>query len=423
METMFHLGVVESWFRNPLDTRVHPRGSLPSAIRVPTICPGKLSIWRSLVAVASFVGIRFPSFLPGQALRALRRIEQGREKPSMKRISWHLIVPLVLGALAAPIACVEGQNFIFEPGAQGGGGTGGTGGMTSSSGEGGMGTSSSSTSSSSGMVECTTPQECISTECRTATGCNTSTGKCMWQNVSEGTVTASQLFGDCKDRVCDGNGGVKLNPGDPTKDTYDWANPCYVNSCMAFPDPLAVPDADLKVCTTPWGNTMGHCSNFQCIDCMMDTDCVAPMHTCQNKRCIPDECADGVKNGVESDIDCGGTACLPCAADRECGKDLDCEGLCVDMMGIFKCVAPSCADSRLNNDETDVDCGGKCVLEMPPKGCATDQKCIFHKDCASGVCKSGMCQAPSCSDQVQNQDEAGVDCGGACGGMCPPASP
>lgn len=30
---------------------------------------------------------------------------------------------------------------------------------------------------------------------------------------------------------------------------------------------------------------------------------------------------------------------------------------------------------------------------------------------------------PSCSDNIQNQDEVGIDCGGICGNECPPSSP
>ena len=37
----------------------------------------------------------------------------------------------------------------------------------------------------------------------------------------------------------------------------------------------------------------------------------------------------------------------------------------------------------------------------------------FHEDCISGVCWAGKCQAPTCTDGVQNGEEGGVDCGAA----------
>lgn len=75
-------------------------------------------------------------------------------------------------------------------------------------------------------------------------------------------------------------------------------------------------------------------------------------------------CDDGIQNGSETGIDCGGTDCDAC---------------------------PTCSDGVQNGNETGVDCGGP--------------------DCDA---------CPTCSDGVQNGDETGVDCGGTncspCGG-------
>ncbi len=73
-------------------------------------------------------------------------------------------------------------------------------------------------------------------------------------------------------------------------------------------------------------------------------------------------CDDGIQNGDETGVDCGGS-CEPCQA------------------------VPSCTDGIQNGDETGVDCGGSC------EPCQT---------------------VPSCTDGVQNGDETGVDCGGSC---------
>jgi len=75
-------------------------------------------------------------------------------------------------------------------------------------------------------------------------------------------------------------------------------------------------------------------------------------------------CNDGIQNGNETGIDCGGTFCAAC---------------------------PTCNDGIQNGDETGVDCGGtSCV------SCAT-----------------------LCSDGMQNGDETGVDCGGTSCAACP----
>ncbi|MEM9884727.1 MAG: fibronectin type III domain-containing protein [Bacteroidota bacterium] len=71
-------------------------------------------------------------------------------------------------------------------------------------------------------------------------------------------------------------------------------------------------------------------------------------------------CTDGIQNGNETGVDCGGPDCPAC---------------------------PTCDDGIRNGDETGVDCGG---ADCPP------------------------CATPTCDDGIQNGDETGVDCGGSC---------
>ena len=62
--------------------------------------------------------------------------------------------------------------------------------------------------------------------------------------------------------------------------------------------------------------------------------------------------------------------------------------------------------------ESDVDCGGSVCSP-----CAAGHSCVEAKDCASSVCRSTICQAPTCNDKIKNGTEKGVDCGGS---DCPP---
>ncbi len=73
-------------------------------------------------------------------------------------------------------------------------------------------------------------------------------------------------------------------------------------------------------------------------------------------------CNDGIQNGDETGVDCGGS-CPACSTE------------------------PTCNDGIQNGDETGVDCGGSCPA------CSTE---------------------PTCNDGIQNGDETGVDCGGSC---------
>lgn len=71
-----------------------------------------------------------------------------------------------------------------------------------------------------------------------------------------------------------------------------------------------------------------------------------------------------------------------------------------------------CYDNEINVDETGVDCGGpqsSCSL------CGEGQQCDTNKDCyLTLTCQDGTCQQPldHCSNNVQDDGETGVDCGG-----------
>jgi hypothetical protein len=117
-------------------------------------------------------------------------------------------------------------------------------------------------------------------------------------------------------------------------------------------------------------------------------------------------CSDQVKNGMETDVDCGGGLCSACGTGKGCAVDTDCQS---KRCAGGTCAAASCTDGVLNGSESDVDCGGP---DCPP--CADGQVCAGFNDCRSHVCTGGACAAPSCSDGFQNGDETGIDCGGSC---------
>jgi len=77
----------------------------------------------------------------------------------------------------------------------------------------------------------------------------------------------------------------------------------------------------------------------------------------------------------------------------------------------------ACDNGVQDGDETDVDCGGSCDSK-----CGGGDGCGSNGDCESGSCDtdSGTCDGGdgTCSDGVQNQDETDVDCGGMCGSTC-----
>jgi hypothetical protein len=97
-----------------------------------------------------------------------------------------------------------------------------------------------------------------------------------------------------------------------------------------------------------------------------------------------------VKNGTESDVDCGGSCATKCGAARACGGNSDCaSGACSN----GQCTAPShCTSGGRNGNETDVDCGGSCLP------CGAGDTCAAPQDCQSGSCECAglLCLSREC---------------------------
>ncbi len=126
-------------------------------------------------------------------------------------------------------------------------------------------------------------------------------------------------------------------------------------------------------------------------------------------------CSDGVQNGDETGVDCGGS-CLVCVRSATCSDGLqnggetgvDCGGPCTKSC---EDIPAHCKDSVKNDTETDVDCGGSCP------GCPTAKSCRVGDDCANRVCIADHCAEATCIDAIKNGAESDVDCGGTtCGG-------
>ncbi|MEM7575512.1 MAG: M12 family metallo-peptidase, partial [Bacteroidota bacterium] len=119
-------------------------------------------------------------------------------------------------------------------------------------------------------------------------------------------------------------------------------------------------------------------------------------------------CSDGIQNGDETGIDCGGSLCGPClipgctdpaAHNYNPAATVD-DGSC-----------ETCSDGIQNGDETGIDCGGSLCGPCLIPGC-TDP--VAHNYNPAATVDDGSCE--TCSDGIQNGDETGVDCGGSlCG--------
>lgn len=179
------------------------------------------------------------------------------------------------------------------------------------------------------------------------------------------------------------------------------------------------PEASTASCTDVIKNGLEtdiDCGGPSCLkcgvgrSCLLGSDCLDGV--CTDSVCQHPTCTDQVQNGTETDVDCGGSSCDKCATGRNCYGPGDCvSGVCGGTPPT--CLPSSCGDGLKNGDETDIDCGGSCA------GCGTDKTCSVNADCQSGVCKSRACQSPTCTDGVKNGAETDVDCGGGACSKCP----
>ncbi|MEM8523494.1 MAG: fibronectin type III domain-containing protein [Bacteroidota bacterium] len=172
----------------------------------------------------------------------------------------------------------------------------------------------------------------------------------------------------------------------------------------------------------PPNTTTGQASTYGNYGCNPLTTSSQAMSDCNGGGGNP-TCDDGIQNGDEEGVDCGGSDCPPCMMEPTCDDGIqngDEEGVDCGGSDCAPCMMePTCDDGIQNGDEEGVDCGGS---DCPP--------CMMEPTCDDGIqngdeegvdCGGSNCPpcmtAPTCDDGIQNGLETGVDCGGP---DCPP---
>jgi len=213
-----------------------------------------------------------------------------------------------------------------------------------------------------------------------------------------------------------GNGGADAAPPTPCTTPADCpaGDACSAPVCLANQCGLVAASAGIA-CLGPSGEAYVCDGAGECVECLSNGDCaanqpMAPVCDLAQRKCV--SCSDGVKNGKEEDVDCGGpdcAACLgrPCHAQLGCAQGSLCalpENVCCATVCGQKCEACSMA----RTGQPDGTCAPVLVGEDPDGECAMLGGC----GAAPGKCR--------CQDGVKNGDETDVDCGGAacagCGG-------
>lgn len=169
-------------------------------------------------------------------------------------------------------------------------------------------------------------------------------------------------------------------------------------------DVTAAPDSNGDAAMTP-------------VDAPLDegngVSCVSPIQcnsgVCTAGLCATPSCTDHVRNGQETDVDCGGPTCPACGSGDHCLLARDCQSLdCANaaaeggVAGI--CMPPTCTDGIKNGTETDVDCGGGSC-----PACIIGKHCNTPTDCTSDTCDANECACPAGMIEIAEADTNGGD--------------
>ncbi|MDF2695847.1 MAG: hypothetical protein K0S65_4230, partial [Labilithrix sp.] len=116
---------------------------------------------------------------------------------------------------------------------------------------------------------------------------------------------------------------------------------------------------------------------------------------CSTDATDPSKAENGIRDNGETDIDCGGPSAPKCKNDRTCAGNGDCESnYCRDQTKT--CAIARSDDHVRNGNETDVDCGGPTA----PK-CALGKGCLEDRDCSVTCSYAKKCiDTPSCKPHL-----------------------
>ncbi len=294
-----------------------------------------------------------------------------------------ITLALVGAALIAPGGCTLNTEGLVAPGAGG---------------------SSTTTTTTSTMIS-TSSSTTTSTSTTTATSTSTGPVSCMVDG------DCKTVHGSCMKKVC--KASMCVDEVDTANTPDDDGDSCTKESCT----PQGVPHAGIATgmpCEAP--ATAGVCdSNGKCIGCLKDDDCTTGVSpSCDTTAHVCISCSDGIKNGTETDKDCGGSckACngTVCGSNAAlCASDNCVDNVCCNAVCNGTCQACNIPGSlgtctNLPAGQLDVTCsGGKACDGAGTCKTPAGGACGINTDCASGICYAGICRVQAngpCTDDI-----------------------
>jgi hypothetical protein len=240
--------------------------------------------------------------------------------------------------------------------------------------------------------------------CRSSADCSDKVcdaNKCVAASTKDGIKNGTET-----DIDCGGDSGRKCPAPKACKAAEDCLSAlCTDSKCAVSPgDGLKNGDESDVDCG---GTTAPKCEAGR--RCALPGDCSS--NACTGKICQAATNADNVKNLDETDADCGGpnAATARCINGKQCLVAKDCESNACNRQTKL-CQAPA-INGIQDGAETDIDCGGPGA-----PACGTGKTCLDPADCASVNCGGvapKKCVAATAADGIKNGDESDIDCGGA----------
>ncbi|MDI1437551.1 DUF4215 domain-containing protein [Polyangium sorediatum] len=210
----------------------------------------------------------------------------------------------------------------------------------------------------------------------------------------------------CGDGVVDP--GETCDDGNDTAD--DGCTSCTVDACYTCPGTVGTQ----SICVAKKAGELcaaGLCDGAgQCVECLVNQHCSINGY-CFDHSCK--SCEDGLKNGDETDADCGGTHCSPCAQGKTCEAKTDCATtFCVDGVccgepcdgACLTCISPGfigeCSAVDKYGEDPSYGAGEACLASEGEACIGNGGNCLkaFGQPCATNI----ECSTTRCADPDMN---------------------
>ncbi len=136
-----------------------------------------------------------------------------------------------------------------------------------------------------------------------------------------------------------------------------------------------------------------------CVQCLTKDDCASDEVCSSSNTCVTVGCDNELKDGTESDVDCGGDSCPACADGKICGDFEDCQSLFCKSGICAKCA--SAADCH-SDDYCDIGATEHCLDEL-----VNSASCNQSYQCSSGICVDSVCCEASCGGGCESCNLSG----------------